>query len=89
MRLIDADSLINKINKDTVLGKTVRKMIEIEPTAYDVGKVVEQFEELNKFEQSKAAEYDEVGRIDMIGICDAKVEAYRNSRRIVKSGGIE
>lgn len=65
--------------------------IEIErlPTAYDVDKVVERLEELNKSEQSRAAEYDEAGRIDLMDIHDAKAEAYRNSRRIVKSGGIE
>lgn len=55
MRLIDADALIEAINKSTchfpeVLWKqVVRDVIENQPTAYDVEKVVEQLENLKNF----------------------------------------
>lgn len=57
--------------------------------AYDVDKVVKRLKELSKAEQSRAAEYCEVGKIDMMDIHDEKAEAYKNSMKIVKSGGME
>lgn len=41
MRLIDADSLISKINTDSIVGIAARIIINNQPTAYDVDKVVE------------------------------------------------
>lgn len=50
MRLIDADSLINKI-RGIVSGSQdvdfIEKIIEGQPTAFDTEKVVEQLEEVN------------------------------------------
>lgn len=40
MRLIDADAFRDKFDPDTVTGNTMRKIIEGEPTAYDMDKVV-------------------------------------------------
>ena len=71
MRLID--SLMNKINKDTVLGKMVRTMIEIEPTAYDVDKVMKQLEVNSMYVDENIESYI---------MFDDAIE-------IVKSGGIE
>lgn len=48
MRLIDADAFCDKFDPDTVIGNTMRKIIEGEPTAYDVDKVVEQLEKGSK-----------------------------------------
>ena len=102
MRLIDIDNFTNNLRlllNRSFLGEIIphesisvgeiATLIKNEPTAYNVDKVVEQLEELKKVEKSRAAEYDEVGKIDMMNIHDAKAEAYKNSRRIVKSGGTE
>lgn len=95
MRLIDADEfkeIIVTYGKAGFAALRINKICELidsQTTAYDMDKVVEQLEELNKVEKSFVAEYDEDGRLDLMDIHDAKAEAYRSSRRIVKSGGIE
>lgn len=95
MRLIDADEfkeIIVTYGKAGFAALRINKICELidsQTTAYDVDKVVGQLEELNKVEKSFAAEYDEDGRLDLMDIHDAKAEAYRNSIRIAKSGGIE
>ena len=40
MRLIDADKFKDCFNTDTAIGKTMRLMIDEQPTAYDLDKVV-------------------------------------------------
>ena len=59
------------------------------PTADNMDKVVERLEELAVCAESKAAGYDEAGKIDRMNIHDGKAAAYKNTIRIVKSGGIE
>ena len=53
-RLIDADKLIEELNKNSIFrtvtnaeGKSAIEIIEQQPTAFDVDKVVEQLEELS------------------------------------------
>ena len=76
MRLIDADKFKELFYTDTAIGKIMRLMIDEQPTAYDVDKVVERLEEkiLNTSDTQ-------------IGI-SAKM-AFGKSIEIVKSGGIE
>lgn len=57
-------------------------------TAYDVGKVIELLKEKVGHAESKAAEYDEQGDIAMMDIWDTKAKTYRNSIKIIKSGGV-
>lgn len=45
MRLIDADKFKDCFNTDTAIGKTMRLMIDEQPTAYDLDKVVEKIRE--------------------------------------------
>ena len=85
MRLIDADLFKDKFNTDTAIGKTMRLMIDEQPTAYDVDKVVEQLEVIKNSAKAKASEYDEAGRLDLMDVYDAEAMAYRNARRIVRS----
>ncbi len=102
MRLIDADALIQMLRHDIdcygtgrpdnqiyINAKDVADMVNGQPTAYDVDKVVERLEELAACAESKAAEYDEAGKIERMNIHDGKAAAYKNTIRIVKSGGIE
>lgn len=46
MRLIDAEKLIKDVEKDFCYPEAFKKMIEAQPTAYDVDKVIEDLEEL-------------------------------------------
>lgn len=47
MRLIDADKLIHALCRDYATGKkTLGQVIDDQPTAFDVDKVVEQLKEL-------------------------------------------
>lgn len=85
MRLIDADELI----KDRVENDNVRIAAMCAPTAYDLDKVVEQLEENIKHAEREAKEYGEKGNIGVFDMLDARAKAYRNSIKIVKSGGIE
>lgn len=96
MRLIDADAFIEYLGLDAENAReeNIGEIVTLEdfdrqPTAYDVDKVVERLEELVSCEESRAAEYDEVGKIDKMHMCDERAAAYRNVIRIVKSGGIE
>ena len=46
MRLIDAEKLIKDVETDFYYPEAYKKMIEAQPTAYDLDKVVENLEEL-------------------------------------------
>lgn len=50
MRLIDADMIIKNIHERSYINKALSEILETiideQPTAYDVGRVVEQLEEL-------------------------------------------
>lgn len=45
MRLIDADEL-NKGFKDSPVGSALKKLIDMQPTAYDIDKVVKELESI-------------------------------------------
>lgn len=46
MRLINADRLMEVVEKEFCYPEAFKKMIEAQPTAYDVDKVIEDLEEL-------------------------------------------
>lgn len=92
MRLIDVDLFIDMLEKEPMEKRTYYRANVIAanmPTAYDIDKVVEQLRKNNDVEKSRSAQYDEEGRLNLMDVHDAKAEAYRESIRIVKSGGIE
>ena len=78
MRLVDADKLIEELNKNSIFrtvtnaeGKNAIEIIEEQPTAFDVDKVVEQLEEESILAEKKVV------------VClDEAIE-------IVEAGGIE
>lgn len=102
--LISRSALLQKIQEDKeflqkglgnnaeyayMSADSVMEKIKSTPTVYDVDKVAERLRRLCDYEKSRAAEYDEAGRLDLMDEHDAKSAAYRESIRIVKSGGIE
>jgi len=102
MRLIDVGNFINNLRlllnrsslgeispRESISIGEIATLIKNEPTAYDVDKVMERLEELASCEESRAAEYDEAGKIDRMNIHDGKAAAYKNTIRIIKSGGVE
>lgn len=85
MRLIDADKLIGVIKKDSgsALEEAILGIVEGQPTAYDVDKVVEQMEE-------KSDEYEDTGSSDpgFKRYCNGVSAGYRFAIDIVKAGGV-
>lgn len=81
MRLIDADALYEKLQKDSTydldcMDSELREIIDNQPTAFDTEKVVEQLEE--KIEITWKHDY-RGGRKD----------AFNEAIDIVKKGGVE
>lgn len=89
MRLIDADKFKELFYTDTAIGKIMRLMIDEQPTAYNVDKVVERLEENAKYFQSEADELAQVGDWGTATELQGKAAAYRDAAKTVKSGGIE
>lgn len=103
MRLIDADALIEKINKleynnndkkmeiagNEVLHSYMPLIIQDALTAYDVEKVVEELEKKEYASCSAKAE----ATIGMLGTTasfhSGEIEAYRNSIKLIRNGGKE
>ena len=83
MRLIDADKLIHALANDFIGGKkALGQVIDEQPTAFDVDKVVEQLEK----EMKKAKEEVEKGRGILI---KEPYTPYIKAIEIVKGGGVE
>lgn len=104
MRLIDADALIKRLEKsheyhaktsreEVLLFRDIR-IINEQPTAYDLDKVAEQLEKLKKAEQDRSDDCDEDGCGDGEQIYDdgrsqGRFEAFGKAIEIVKGGGID
>ena len=79
MRLIDADKLIHALCRDYTTGKkTLGQVIDEQPTAFYLHKVVKQLDKASDY-----YEFDEQGKehVQMINLTEA-IE-------IVKDGGVE
>lgn len=82
MRLIDADKLENVDFSDCIDSMEIMNVIDEQPTAYDVDKVVEQLEsELARWQDSGDAYNDEKEK----GVATG----FRKAIEIVKGGGID
>lgn len=88
MRLIDADKLKKDMLFQNILGESMQKIIDryihivdSQPTAFDVEKVVEQLEKLKDTEQD-----DSVAEIVSTRIWN---KAIQSAISIVKGGGIK
>lgn len=104
MRLIDADALIKRLEKsheyhaktsreEVLLFRDIR-IINEQPTAYDLDKVAEQLEKLKKAEQDRPNDCDEDGNGDGEQIYDdgrsqGRFEAFGKAIEIVKGGGVD
>lgn len=80
MRLIDADALVKDLLEQIPLAENVpifKEIIESQPTAYEVDKVLEQLENERKFWENA---YDsDLGK--------EKARSYEHAIEIVKAGG--
>lgn len=99
MRLIDADKIdfnevfvgASKFAEDT--RQAGKMLIDAQPTAYDVDKVIKVLERLKETEQNREDECDEEGygdaeQIYSDGESQGKFRAYIKAIEVVKSGGI-
>ena len=87
MRLIDADKLIYALCRDYTTGKkTLGQVIDEQPTAFDMDKIVEQLEEVEKIMTSPVTEdcFGEECRASDCTIC-----LISKAIEIVKGGGVE
>lgn len=87
MRLIDADKLIHALCIDYTTGKkTLGQVIDEQPTAFDMDKIVEQLEEVEKIMTSPVTEdcFGEECRASDCTIC-----LISKAIEIVKGGGVE
>lgn len=91
MRLIDADKLKKDILLQNILGEPIQKIIDryihivdSQPTAFDVDKVVEQLEKLADEANEKILE---TGGLQLY--YDGYEDAMRTAVEIVKGGGAE
>ena len=85
-----ADSMARKIE----LCIECRELLEHQPTAYDVDKVVEELGRLKETEQNREDECDEEGygdaeQIYSDGESRGKFKAYIKAIKVVKGGGID
>ncbi len=100
MRLIDTDKIdfnevfvgASKFAEDT--RQAGKMLIDAQPTAYDVDKVVEELERLKETEQNREDECDEEGNGDAEqifsdGESQGKFKAYIKAIKVVKAGGID
>ena len=89
-RLIDADALIENIRKrhyiDKALCEIFETIIDEQPTAYDIEKVVAELEEKQK-KYIKA--FNEVVDATEIIVYSNIVNAYGRAIEIVKAGGVK
>ena len=91
MQLIDADKLKKDILLQNILGEPMQKIIDRyihivdeQPTAFDVDKVVEQLEKLADEANDKILE---AGGLQLY--YDGYEDAMRTTVEIVKGGGVE
>lgn len=91
MQLIDADKLKKDILLQNILGEPIQKIIDRyihivdeQPTAFDVDKVVEQLEKLADEANDKILE---AGGLQLY--YDGYEDAMRTMVEIVKGGGVE
>lgn len=90
MRLIDADEFYERIDNDTDLCaemesdglNALKKYLDLQPTAYDIDKVVEELEKL-------ADESYKAYCIAFYFDDRAEYDAYTNAIEIVNKGGVE
>lgn len=96
MRLIDADKFkewvdaghLRSPSEQCLSENNVINMIDLQPTAYDVDKVVEQLEErkINREKEYKTASLQE-GSYMLSMVFRESTKAYQKSMEIVKAGG--
>lgn len=86
MRLIDADKIINSLGSSDV-DLYISGLIDEQPTAYDVEKVIEQIEYRRANFDCKLCKYNDDGKTVCSEDCsDALID---DLIEIVKSGGIK
>lgn len=82
MRLIDADEL-KKEFKDSPIGLAMQKLVDTQPTAYDIDKVVDKLEEIEaKYSDLSCS----VNDITMMREYTAKEQTMALAIEIVKQG---
>lgn len=97
-RLIDADELIEAMRKTeeeyemSMLSTswwTSLNVIEVQPTAYDVDKVVSELEQQAEIYRHRGFEHEQKGFSNYADRYYGKQHSYLNAIDIVRKGGVE
>lgn len=86
--LISRKALMEKTKDYFISPDGALRLIESQPTAYDVDKVVKQLEENAKYFQGEADELSQKGDWGTATDLQGRATAYRDAAEIVKSGGV-
>ena len=93
MRLIDADYFKTQITAEATeinmasAGMEFCKIIDAQPTACDMYKILEELKFLKRYNMELVSEYDEQGKQHFMELAEAKVDAYKKAIEIIKAGG--
>lgn len=88
MRLIDADAFKDNFKAKTGIGRTMRNIIDEQPTAYDVDKVVERLEDKALEHAMNGQQFGEDGFFSHEEEEQAIKQGIEEAVEIVKSGAI-
>lgn len=96
MRLIDADAVLDMMNSQMDMQELYlpihlkELVIDVQPTAYDVDKVVAELERLRNIERDRPDSDDgDPENIYDDGVSQGKYKAYWQAIQIVKGGGVD
>lgn len=92
--LISRSALIKYLTIDGYIPKAIKEAIELQPTAYDVEKVVEELEEErisaeNEMHRLRDGEYALPCQFDRTDIEECIMETMSKAIDIVRKGGVE
>lgn len=93
MRLIDADKLIEEIKQEIDMRymyspKGFINVINNQPTAFDVDKVLKQLSEKNRAYYERGLMYEKNGKISSALSINDRAEGIEIAYEIVKAGGL-
>lgn len=89
MRLIDADALIEELREKVAHFNYFKGLVQAQPTAYDVEKVVAELEQQAEQYRNRGFEHEQKGFSAMADKYYGKQCSYLHAIDIVRKGGVE
>lgn len=84
MRLIDADAMLERIKPSIFDTCDLKAMLDKQPTAYDIEKVIEQLEKrADKAKNNADVYYDKRNR-ELYLVCEGRAEGLKEALEVVR-----